>query len=417
MLDSSGAHPVLACVQRVAEELAGITDVPVEYLGTSEKADTLVALTAVAAQLDALRLRLLAAADDVAARDGARDPGAWLAHETRGDRREQQRDHRLGAALADRWHHLAVGLASGTVNLAQARVITHALDALPDHVPADVVASAETQLVGYAADFGPSDLRVLGRRILDVVAPEIADEAEARALEAEERHAAEHTTLTLTSCGDGTTRLQGRLPDAAAHRLATYLDAFTSPRRGSGRDSVEGPGPIERRRGQAFCALLEHLDPATLPDHGGDATTVMVTMTLDQLRGDLATAGVISSDDLQISAGQARRLACTAQILPVVLGTNSEILDLGRTSRLYSRAQRKAMRIRDRRCRARGCTVPATWCEAHHLTPWAHGGKTDLDDGVLLCSFHHHRAHDDRYDVTRTRDGDLEFRRRTERAA
>jgi hypothetical protein len=56
--------------------------------------------------------------------------------------------------------------------------------------------------------------------------------------------------------------------------------------------------------------------------------------------------------------------------------------------------------------------VPATWCEAHHLKPWAHGGRTDLDAGILLCSFHHHRAHDPTYDITRAPNGDLEFIRR-----
>jgi hypothetical protein len=412
MPESFGAHPVVACATRIAEDLAAIADVPVELMGTEEKAAALVAVSATAGRLEALRLRLLAASDDVAAEAGARDAGAWLAHETRGDRREQQRDLRLGAALGERWHRLATGLADGSVNLAQARVIAHALDRLPGEVPAEVVAMAEGQLVEYAATFGPSDLRVLGRRILDVVAPEVGEAAEARALEAEERHAAERTVLTLTPCGDGTTRIQGRMPDAAAHRLATYLDAFTSPRQGHRHGSGDARGPIERRRGEALCALLEHLDPEKLPDHGGDATTVMVTMTLDQLRSELAAADLISSDDLRISVGAMRRLACTAGIIPVVLGGRSEVLDLGRTSRLFSRAQRKGLRIRDRRCRARGCTIPATWCEAHHVRPWALGGRTDLDDGVLLCSFHHHRAHDPTYETSRGPGGDLEFRRR-----
>jgi len=412
MPDSFGTHPVLACVERMAEDLASIADVPVELMSAEEKAAALVAASTTSSRLEALRLRLLAASDDVAAEAGARDAGAWLAHETRGDRREQQRDLRLATALAERWHHLGAGLAGGSVNLPQARVIAYALDQLPDGVPAEVVSRAEAQLVEYAADFGPADLRVLGRRILDVVAPEVGERAEGRALEAEERRAAETTTLTLTPCGDGTTRVRGRMPDAVAHRLATYLDAFTSPRQGGASDRRDGWGPVERRRGQAFCALLEHLDPEKLPAHGGDATTVMVTMTLDQLRSELATAGLISSDDLRISAGAMRRLACTAGIIPVVLGGKSEVLDLGRTSRLFNRAQRKGLRVRDRRCRARGCTIPATWCEAHHLKPWALGGKTDLDDGVLLCPFHHHRAHDSDYDVSRGPDGDLEFRRR-----
>ena len=428
MPDSYGDHPVVACAQRLREELAAIAAVPVELMSTAEKAAALVAVSVAADQADALRLRLLASSDDVAVEAGAHDAGAWLAHAIRGERREHQRDLRLGQALAERWRRLGEAFAGGAVNLAQARVISHALDELPDDVPGELVEQAERQLVAYAAEFGPRELRALGRRILDVVAPEVAEAAEARALEDEERRAAETTTLTLTPCGDGTTRFSGRLPDASAHRLATYLDAFASPRRvstgstsgvgstsGSGLTSVgdhpDGWGPLHRRRGHAFCALLEHLDPRKLPAHGGDATTVMVTMTLDQLRTDLAAAGLISSDDHRITASEARRLACTAGIVPVVLGGRSEVLDLGRTSRLFTPAQRKALRLRDRRCRAKGCTVPATWCEAHHLKSWALGGRTDLEDGVLLCSFHHHRAHDSAYDVSRCPNGDLELSR------
>lgn len=421
MSEAFGQHPVIACAERVGQELAEIAVVPVEFMSTEEKAAALVAVSAAADRMAAIKLRLLASADDVAAEAGARDAGAWLAHEARGDRHEQQRDLRLGEALSRRWRLVGEGLAEGAVNLAQVRVIAHALDQLPDDVPADVVAMAEEQLVAYAAEFGPRGLRVLGRRILDVVAPEVAEAAEAKALDDEERRAAETTTLTFTPCGDGTIRLRGKLPDAAAHRLRTYLDAFTSPRQGgvsAGSTAEAGhaeAGPLHRRRGQALCALLEHLDPKKLPAHGGDATTVMVTMTLDQLRAELATAGLISSDDHRITAAEARRLACTAGIIPAVLGGRSEILDLGRTHRLYKSAQRKALRLRDRCCRAKGCTIPATWCEAHHLKPWALGGETNVDDGVLLCSFHHHRAHDPTYEMARTPGGDLELRRRTGR--
>jgi hypothetical protein len=72
------------------------------------------------------------------------------------------------------------------------------------------------------------------------------------------------------------------------------------------------------------------------------------------------------------------------------------------------------MAIRDQTCRAEGCEIPAAWCEAHHGgVPWATGGRTDLADGVLLCSWHHHRAHDHRYDQRRLPGGDLRFTRRT----
>jgi hypothetical protein len=182
---------------------------------------------------------------------------------------------------------------------------------------------------------------------------------------------------------------------------------------------VDDPGtgeadriPAARRRGHAFCSLLEALDPKRLPVHGGDATTVIVTVSLDALRRDLGTSELGPAD--QLTAAQARRLACTAQIIPAVLGTKSEVLDLGRSARLFRPAQRKAMVLRDRECRAEGCTIPATWCEAHHWeTPWALGGRTDLDDGLLLCSWHHHRAHDPTQHAHKMPNGNIRFHRRT----
>ena len=182
--------------------------------------------------------------------------------------------------------------------------------------------------------------------------------------------------------------------------------------------------PHPRKLGQAFCQFLEDVDPRRLPVHGGDATTLVVTIGIDALRAELATAGIIAptvpgdsdgpagTGDV-ITAAEARRLACSAKILPAVLGGASEVLDLGRTRRLFSPAQQRALLIRDRTCRAEGCDIPGTWAEAHHWNPWLTGGRTDLADGVLLCSHHHHRAHDTAYHASRLPNGDVRFLRRT----
>jgi hypothetical protein len=138
---------------------------------------------------------------------------------------------------------------------------------------------------------------------------------------------------------------------------------------------------------------------------------VVVTLDHESLLRGLGVAELSSGGHL--TATEARRLACTASLLPVVLGDAGEVLDLGRSRRLFSPAQRKALAIRDRRCRAEGCDIPAAWCEAHHAgAPWAGGGRTDLRDGVLLCSFHHHRAHDPRWDSSRLPNGDVRYARR-----
>ena len=98
------------------------------------------------------------------------------------------------------------------------------------------MALAEAHLVDRAAEFGPKELGRIGRRILDVVAPEIAEAAEAARLADLEAHADDQTRLTMRRLGDGTTRISSRVPDAAATRFATYLEAFTNPRVAGDRD-------------------------------------------------------------------------------------------------------------------------------------------------------------------------------------
>jgi len=404
-------HPILVCASDISNALSSVADVQAIYLSGADKRAALLAINTAARQLAELNLRVIAAAGDVAEEDGARDIAAWLAPRTQADSPAVRADQRLASALDTRWNKVAAGMAGGQVSVDQARVIVHGLEALPDHVGADIVAQAEAQLVEYAKEFPPAELRRLARRILDVVAPEIAEAEEAKVLEKEEQHAREKTSLRTKRLGDGTSRTTIVYPDADADRLHTYLDAFTSPRKQEGAlDGEEDRIPHHRKLGQAFCALLEHLDPDQLPDHGGDATTVMVNIDLDSLTAELGTGAIVGGEPL--SATAIRRLACTANIIPVVLGGNGEILDLGRSRRLYSPAQRKAIRLRDQHCRGEGCTIPAAWTEVHHLKPWSEGGNTDLKDGILYCSFHHHRAHDPRFSHDLLPNGDIRFHRR-----
>jgi hypothetical protein len=382
-------------------------------MSTGDKAAALQALSVQASQIEALRLRVMAGAQDVADRDAARTVAGWLESRTRTEHGPNLRSLRLAQALDRRWQQVAAGLASGRVNLPQAEVIVRALDELPDDVPTETLHHAEAHLVDQAEHFGPRALARLGRRVLEVVAPEVAEDQERIALEREEARAERVTSLFSQRLGDGTTRITMRVADAVAGRLQTYLEAFTAPRRAAGdATGLSERMPSYQAKGLAFGSLLESLDPRRVPLHGGDATTLMVTVSLEQLRTGLGAAEIGLED--RISAGQARRLSCTAKIIPVVLGGKSEVLDLGRSARLFSPAQRKALAIRDKRCRAEGCTVPAAWCEAHHAgSPWSRGGRTDLSDGMLLCSHHHHRAHDDRYLVQHLPNGDVRFSRRT----
>lgn len=103
-----------------------------------------------------------------------------------------------------------------------------------------------------------------------------------------------------------------------------------------------------------------------------------------------------------VAATTLRKIACDADIIPALLGTNGEILDLGRKTRLFTPAQRTALTTRDQGCAFPNCTIPAPWCEAHHITYWSHGGPTTTNNGVLLCSHHHHLIHKEQWTITTT---------------
>lgn len=423
---------MLKSVGVIDAEFKSLRDLNPIFMATEEKAEAMKRLTDMETHAAELRLRLMASSDDVAQAEGFHSVASWLTHHTHVRRPDAAADLKLAVALDRDLAVLATAMREARVNVAQARVIAHALSELPDGIEPEVAALAEAELVRLAGEHGPADLAKLGRRILELVDPQRSEDEERRKLEDAEKAAQEKQRLKMRALGDGLTRISGVIPDAVAARLSTYLHAFTNPRLadGTARMTADQDGtdkdaqaqrgfgrPVNhpRRLAEAFGQLLETLDPSRLPLHGGDATNLTVTISLDDLKTGLGMAtldnGTPGDGFDHITAGHARRLACTAKIIPVVLGADSEVLDVGRASRLYTKAQRKALLLRDKTCRAEGCTIPGTWAEAHHLVPWSHGGATDLSNGVLLCSRHHH-AHDETYDMRRLSNGALRFRRR-----
>ena len=418
-MSSSYAEP-FARLEECLDEIGAVDPV---YRTTTEKQEALLALSQARARIDAELMRVLAVADDVAEATGARSTAAWLADETRDAHGRLRADARLAVALDSRWHTVRKAFGKGEVNLAQVRVITDALQALPKDLGEDLLAKAEEFLVDKAAHHGPRDLKILGNRILTAIAPEIADQAEYDALLAAEDRASAATRLTLRRRGDGATDGHFRIPDALAGRVRAFLHAYLAPRRRH-LDTPYGPHadttpdevadlPIERRQGIAFAALLENIPTTTLPHHGGTATTIVVGIDHDTLRADLQDAGVLeASTGDTLTPGELRRLACNAGILPAVMNATSEVLDAGREQRLVTGAMRKLMNLRDKTCTTTGCTTPAAFCEAHHPTPWSQGGRTSLNDCKLLCHHHHQRAHHPHWDTHHHPNGTTSFTRR-----
>ena len=154
--------------------------------------------------------------------------------------------------------------------------------------------------------------------------------------------------------------------------------------------------------------LIEHLPTSGFGDQ--NTARVLVTIGYDSLVSGIGAAGLDTG--VRISARDARRLACNAAIIPAVLGGESQPLDLGRTRRLHTSSQRKALALTHDSCAIGTCDRPFAWCEIHHPHPWSQGGRTDLTNALPLCGHHHRRAHDPRFDLRRHSHGDWRFHRR-----
>ena len=136
--------------------------------------------------------------------------------------------------------------------------------------------------------------------------------------------------------------------------------------------------------------------PTRIPDSHGTRTRVVVTIDHDTLiAGVLAAAQTlpVTGDGLDLPPGVVRRLACDAEVIPVLLGAHGEVLDVGRATRTVTVPIWNALVVRDRHCAFPGCHQPPVMCHAHHIRHWADHGETELDNLLLLCGHHHRVIH------------------------
>ncbi len=359
-------------------------------MSTSELAEAIADLTALESQAAALRLALSAEADARRVAEDTADTGtdAWLATLT-GDTREVMRGGLiLAEALQERYHATREAFAAGRLRLAQVRVIVNAADQAPAEATPAQITAAEEWLVAKATGEGtrtgrPTNarrLRQTARRMFALIDRELADRHQAILLGRESRFADTETYLALHDNGNGTFSGKFTIPELHGHLLRDALDRLTSPRR-LARDRAgnlvvdetvdHGTECLSRyeHHGVGFCELLEHLPTV---GHGPSGTTLLVTISLDALISGIGVAGLDTGT--QITAGQARRLACEAGLVPAVLGGASEPLDLGRERRLHNLAQRRALALNHHTCGVAGCERPFAWCEIHHhKLAWSQG--------------------------------------------
>ena len=404
----------------------GTSFVAMSELGVAAARETLVELARLQDRIEALKCRVLDHGDVIKVGTAPDEDGetpavpgsnvAWYAGELALTRKKGRDTLRLAKRLEDVFHTTGRALAAGRVNADQALVIVTAVDALPDFVLDAERREAEQHLVDRALEGHHAlALKEMGQRLLEVIDPDGLDEYLAKKLEQEEERAARKCFFEMREDGRGTVHGRFALPGLNADMLKVALNAIASPKRPDGidRGDDESPKPTAEMLGQAFCEYVERFPADKLPAAGGINATVVVTMTLETLQGGLTPAALDTGR--LISAGEARRLASQCGVIPAVLGSRSEVLDLGRTVRLHNAAQRTALRVRHKTCSAEGCPVPAAWCHAHHRTPWSRGGKTTVKDGTLLCPRHHRAVHRPGFEASYKDDGTTVISRTTRR--
>ncbi len=418
-------HPVLGALRaaRAALESVLVRDGDGQVVGWADLAeaspDELRATVRLVAELEGqvsgLRLHAVAAAEasEARAETGAADTAAWAA------RAGRNRDRRWGSLwlaqkVEERYHHVRAALAEGRLSHEHAMVIVRAAEKAPAGLDPEELARCEQALVAKAERMSPRNLRRAARRLLEPISKRLADEHEGVLLSEEEREANHFAGIWVELTGDGRCKGGFDIPELHGQLLLNALDKLSGPRRyhrGSDGATVEEPtvGGMSgaEARGQAFLELLEHL-PET--GHTRSGVTLVVHVEEAQLRAGVGAATLETGG--RVSIGEVRRLACEAGIMPLVMGGRSLPLDLGMSSRLFTKAQAVALSALHDSCAAEGCDRPFAWCELHHRHEWGHGGPTDIANAAPLCGWHHRRVHDPQYEHRWLPDGSVRFRHR-----
>jgi 5-methylcytosine-specific restriction protein A len=264
------------------------------------------------------------------------------------------------------------------IDTQHAEVIEHALTSpAARRVDPARWSGAEAQLAQWARLYRPDELARMAAALiesLDQDGPEPGDGD------------GQVNELHLTKSGDGVGgRIKGRLDSVTFDMLSRAIEATIKP-------AADEAKSLGERQADALGEICENaLDEARLPHRGGRRPHALIAIDFDtlicQARG--ATLDIGGA----IGPGELRRLLCDAAIVPVVLGGNSEPLDVGRTRRTSTTAQRDALTVRDRGCAHPGCHTPAHKCQVHHVVEWIHGGRTAVHQMILLCVVHHRMIH------------------------
>jgi hypothetical protein len=295
------------------------------------------------------------------------------------------------ATFAVRNAGLAAAVLGARVGVRNAAVAVTEMDKLRPRLRDEALEAVWEGFIQIATDHGPREIRALRDRLIATYGHQG---------EFQRRHdqLKYGVSLSQPTDDDGMAEYRLRLDPEGREVLEAMLGPLSAPR----------PTPTcpdlrtsDQRRADA---LVEICRRAAAAGGAAPATTkaaVFVTVDFQDLQNRSGAGTSLPTGQL-LSPETIRRIACDAQIIPVVLGTDSEVLDMGRARRLFTPGILHAMWLRDGGCTIPGCTAPPFWADAHHIIHWVDGGQTSLLNGALLCGRHHTIAHQRGWTATAT---------------
>ena len=334
-----------------------------------------------------------------------------------------------GLDVPARYEVLAAALSSAVVPSRSATIISLALDRVRLIADSETTLKMEQSLTNTAVQSDPDFVARMAKRWVDAIDQDGSEPSEEElrqrqgAFIRKTRRGLHHMEIFATA--EQFETLATVMNTATNPRLRQDVDgsadadpddgSAASSRAFSKYDGASRPSLDRRSRAQKLldglvgaCGVA--LSTAELPAAGGLRPQVMVTIDYRELLDRIEHESPATSRSSVSSSSSAfqgpihpsviRKIACDADIIPVLLGSESRILDIGRSTRVFPPHIRKAITARDQGCAFPDCDIPAPWCEAHHITYWSHGGTTGTDNGVLLCSHHHHVIHKEQWTIT-----------------
>lgn len=270
---------------------------------------------------------------------------------------------------------VAAAMADGALSEDHVDVLTEAMAALP--------ATAENPIVDYARQHEPRSAKAFCRKL--------AYHPDQDSTEPKEPETPRPRNIVRRRWQGGRYQLFADVDAETGAKLDALIDPLAKPEPADLRYAPE-------REGDAFCDIV---DLALRADrhrvHGGDPAQLTITVDYDKLRAAIGTARLDNGEHIPMR--QVRKIACDAAVIPMLLGSRSQIHDVGRKTRAINAGLRRMLVARDKGCAFPGCTRPPKHCEAHHIRHWSDGGETNLTNLVLLCRRHHDLIHHSQWQI------------------